>query len=128
MEQEGKIKALKKVIDMLVVPKVNELEPLSGFKIKSVRVELTSYGKRNNEPDFQIYVDLTNTPKFDRAGHGMGQLILNVAEYIDPYCELVIYFSEWGSDIEFQNVYAGSSTMFRQTNDRSIKQITGEHG
>ena len=58
----------------------------------------------------------------------MGQLILNVAEYIDPICELVIYFSEWGSDIEFQNVYAGSSTMFRQTNDRSIKQITGEHG
>ena len=56
MEQEGKIKALKKVIDMLVVPKVNELEPLSGFKIRSVRVELTSYGKRNNEPEFNIYM------------------------------------------------------------------------
>ena len=128
MENDYKIKALKKVIDMLVVPKVNELEPLSGFKIRSVRVELTSYGKRNNEPDFQIYVDLTNTPKFNRACQGVGHLILNVAEYIDPICELVIYFSEWGSDIEFQTLYAGSSTMFRQTNDRSIKMITGEHG
>ena len=127
MEQEGKIKALKKVIDMLVVPKVNELEPLSGFKIRSVRVELTSYGKRNNEPEFHIYVDLTNTPKFNRACQGISHLILNVSEYIDNYCELIIFFSELGSDIEFQNVYAGSR-VFRQTNDVSIKMITGEHG
>ena len=103
MKQEGKIKALKKVIDMLVVPKVNELEPVSGFKIRSVRVELTSYGKRNNEPDFHIYVDLTNTPKFNRACQGISHLILNVSEYIDSNCELIIYFSELGSDIELQS-------------------------
>jgi hypothetical protein len=127
MKQDGKIKALKKVIDMLVVPKVNELEPVSGFKIRSVRVELTSYGKRNNEPDFQIYVDLTKEPKLNRACQGMAHLILNVSEYIDNYCELIIYFSELGSDIEFHSLYAGSR-VFRQTNDVSIKMITGEYG
>jgi hypothetical protein len=127
MKQEGKIKALKKVIDMLVVPKVNDLSDITGFKIRSVWVELTSYGKRNNEPEFQIYVDLTNTPKFDRACQGISHLILNVSEYIDNYCELVIYFSERGSDIELQSLYAGSR-VFRQTNDVSIKMITGEHG
>jgi hypothetical protein len=128
MKQDGKIKALKKVIDMLVVPKVNELEPLSGFKIRSVRVELTSFGVRNDEPDFLIYVDLTKEPNFTRATDGVSHLILNVAEYIDPNCELVIYFSEWGSDIEFRSLYAGSSRVFRKTNDISIKMITGRHG
>ena len=127
MEQDGKVKALKKVIDMLVVPKVNELEPVSGFKIRSVKVSLSSYGVRNDEPDFQIYVDLTKEPKLNRACQGMSHLILNVAEYIDSNCELVIYFSEWGSDIDYFNLYAGSR-VFRQTNDVSIKMITGEYG
>lgn len=127
MEQEGKIKALKKVIDMLVVPKVNELEPVSGFKIRSVRVGLTSYGKRHNEPEFGIYVDLTNTPNFNRACQGMAHLILNVSEYIDTYSELAINFTEQQSDIEFFSLYAGSS-LFRSTNDQCIKMITGEYG
>jgi hypothetical protein len=127
MKQDGKIKALKKVINMLVVPKVNELEPVSGFKIRSVKVSLTSYGVRNDEPDFEIYVDLTKEPKFNRACQGISHLILNVSEYIDPNCELVIYFSELGSDIDYFNLYAGSR-VFRQTNDHSIKQITGEDG
>jgi hypothetical protein len=123
MEQDGKVKALKKVIDMLVVPKVNELEPVSGFKIRSVKVGLTSYGERNNEPEFQIYVDLTKTPNFYGACLGMAHLILNVAEYIDPNCEIVVYFSEWGSDIDFHSLYAGSR-VFRRTNEVSIKMIT----
>lgn len=127
MNQDGKVKALKKVIDMLVVPKVNELEPVSGFSIRSVKVELTSYGKRNDESDFQVYVDLTKEPNFNRACQGMAHLILNVAEYIDPNCELVVYFSELGSDIEFHNLHA-TSRVFRRTNEYSIKMITGEHG
>jgi hypothetical protein len=127
MKQDGKIKALKKVIDMLVVPKVNDLSDITGFKIKDVKVSLTSYGVRNDEPDFEIYVDLTKEPKLNRACLGMAHLILNVSEYIDPNCELVIYFSELGSDIDYFNLYAGSR-VFRQTNDHSIKQITGERG
>jgi hypothetical protein len=127
MEQDGKLKALKKVIDMLVVPKVNELEPVSGFKLRSVKVGLTSYGKRNNEPDFEIYVDLTKEPNFNSACLGMAHLILNVAEYIDPNCDLVVYFSEWGSDIEFHSLYAGSRA-FRRSTEECIFQITGGHG
>jgi len=127
MEQEGKIKALKKVIDMLVVPKVNELEPVSGFKIRSVKVELTSYGKRHNEPEFGIYVDLTKTPKFNRACQGISHLILNVSEYIDNYCELDINFSELGRGFLFQTLYAGSRVL-RSTNNQCIKMITGDDG
>ena len=128
MKQEGNLKALKKVIDMLVVPKVNELEPVSGFSIRSVKVGLTSYGERNDESDFQVYVDLTKEPNFNSASFGMAHLILNVAEYIDTNCELVVYFSEWGSDIEFHSLYAGGSRVFRRSTEECIYMITGGHG
>jgi hypothetical protein len=127
MKQEGKLKALKKVIDMLVVPKINDLSDITGVKIRSVKVVLTSYGERNDESDFQVYVDLTREPNFNRACEGMAHLILNVAEYIDPNCELVIYFSEWGSDIEFHSLYAGGR-VFRRSTDECIYMITGGHG
>ena len=116
MKQEGNLKALKKVIDMLVVPKVNE------------KVGLTSYGERNDESDFQVYVDLTKEPNFNSASFGMAHLILNVAEYIDTNCELVVYFSEWGSDIEFHSLYAGGSRVFRRSTEECIYMITGGHG
>jgi hypothetical protein len=128
MNQDGKVKALKKVIDMLIVPKVNELEPVSGFKIRSVKVGLTSYGARHNEPEFRIEVDLTKEPGLNhRACEGMSHLILNVAEYIDTDSEIKVHFSELGSDIEFHNLHA-TSRVFRRTNEYSIKMITGEHG
>lgn len=125
---DNRHKHMEKLINTLVVPKVNELEPVSGFSIRSVKVKLTNYGKRNDEPDFfLIYVDLTSEPNFTEAFDGVSHLILNVAEYVDPNCELVIYFSELGSDIEFRSLFAGSR-VFRKTNDISIKMITGRHG
>ena len=127
MKKVGKIKAMTKLINMLVIPKVNELEPVSGFKIRSVKVVLTSYGARHNEPEFGIYVDLTKEPKFNRACQGMAHLILNVSEYIDTYSELAINFTEQQSDIEFFSLYAGGR-VFRSTNDQCIKMITGGHG
>jgi len=127
MKQEGKIKAITKLINMLVVPKVNELEPASGFSIRSVKVGLTSYGERNNEPDFRIQVDLTKEPKYDEATDGVAHLILNVAEYVDSNVDLTIDFSEWGSYFESTNVFA-SSRVFRRSTDESIYMITGGHG
>lgn len=123
MKQEAKIKAIQKIIDTLVVPKVNELEPSSGFSIRSVKVGLTSYGERTNYPDFRITVDLTSEPKYSRATDGVAHLILNVAEYIDSEVDLTIDFSEWGSYFESTNVFA-TSRIFRKSNDESINMIT----
>lgn len=123
MKQEGKIKAIQKIIDTLVVPKVNELEPSSGFSIRSVKVGLTSYGERTNYPDFRITVDLTSEPKYGRATDGIAHLILNVAEYIDSEVDLTIDFLEWGSYFESTNVFA-TSRVFRKSNDESINMIT----
>ena len=123
MKQEAKIKAIKKIIDTLVVPKVNELEPSSGFSIRSVKVGLTSYGERTNYPDFRITIDLTSEPKYGRATDGVAHLILNVAEYIDSEVDLTIDFSEWGSYFESTNVFA-ASRIFRKSNDEAINMIT----
>lgn len=123
MKQEAKIKAIQKIIDTLVVPKVNELEPSSGFSIRSVKVGLTSYGERTNYPDFRITIDLTSEPKYGRATDGVAHLILNVAEYIDSEVDLTIDFSEWGSYFESTNVFA-TSRIFRKSNDESINMIT----
>ena len=127
MKQEGKIKAITKLINMLVIPKVNELEPVSGFSIRSVKVGLTSYGERNNEPDFRIQVDLTKEPKYNRATDGVANLILNVAEYVDSNVDLMVDFSEWGSYFYSFNVCA-ASRVFRRSTDESIYMITGGHG
>ena len=125
---DNRHKHIEKLINALVVPKVNELEPVSGFSIRSVKVKLTSYMNRNDEPDFfLIYVDLTSEPNFTEATDGVSNLILNVAEYVDPNCKLVIYFSELGKDFMFHSLFA-SSRSFRKTNDTSIKMITGRHG
>ena len=123
MKQEAKIKAIQKIIDTLVVPKVNELEPSSGFSIRSVKVGLTSYGERTNYPDFRITIDLTSEPKYDRATDGIAHLILNVAEYIDSEVDLTIDFLEWGSYFESTNVFA-TSRVFRKSNDEAINMIT----
>ena len=123
MKQEAKIKAIQKIIDTLVVPKVNELEPSSGFSIRSVKVGLTSYGERTNYPDFRITVDLTSEPKYGRATDGVAHLILNVCEYIDSEVDLTIDFLEWGSYFESTNVFA-TSRVFRKSNDESINMIT----
>lgn len=123
MKQEGKIKAIQKIINTLVVPKVNELEPSSGFSIRSVKVGLTSYGERTNYPDFRITVDLTSEPKYHKATDGIAHLILNVAEYIDSEVDLTIDFLEWGSYFESTNVFA-TSRVFRKSNDESINMIT----
>lgn len=125
---DNRHKHIEKLINALVVPKVNELEPISGFSIRSVKVKLTSYMNRNDEPNFfLIYVDLTSEPDFTEATDGVSHLILNVAEYVDPNCELVIYFSKLGKDFMFHSLFAGGRS-FRKTNDTSIKMITGRHG
>lgn len=127
MKQEGKIKAITKIINALVIPKVNELEPVSGFSIRSVKVGLTSYGEKTDYPDFRITVDLTSEPKYNRATDGVAHLILNVAEYVDSEVDLTIDFSEWGTYFESINVFA-SSRVFRRSTDESIYMITGGHG
>lgn len=126
MNQDGKVKALKKVIDMLVVPKVNELEPVSGFSIRSVKVGLTSYGERNNEPDFRILVDLTREPNFKRATDGVSHLILNVVEYVDTNSDLTVDFAEWGS--YFESIHVHTKSRFRKSTEECIYAITGGHG
>ena len=94
MEIDYKIKGLEKMFNKLVVPKVNGMEKKTKYKINKIHI----YSHMDN-PYYKIFVvaSINKVPKDEYSTDlfflGMSNLFKNAFEYIEPYGDMEIEFS-----------------------------------
>lgn len=90
MENDYKIKALDKLLNKLVIPKVNKLEEHTGFKILHLEVEGTDFSEGYNEHYYIVNVTISDDNEDRSFGglvdlyNGVSNLLSNASEYIIP--------------------------------------------
>lgn len=123
MEQNSKTKSLTKLFNMLVIPKVNELEPITGHKIVNIEV-------RESENDDYIVIvnssyekEMVDTGDFsnDNFYVGMSHLFLNTFVYVVPHGTLYVeYRKTYGTLIdEYPMVTWG----YRESDNKAIENM-----
>jgi hypothetical protein len=88
MENNYKISALEKLLNKLVVPRVNKLEEHTGFKILHVEVVGSEMSESYDEPYYTVtvsddYEDRSFNGLIDLY-NGLSNLLSNTSEYIIP--------------------------------------------
>lgn len=101
MENDYKIKALDKLLNKLVIPKVNKLEEHTGFKILHIKVVGSNFSEGYNEHYYIVNVTISDDNE-DRSFEGLidlyngvSNLLSNTSEYIIPSGFLdVMYYQD----------------------------------
>jgi len=101
MENDYKIKALDKLLNKLVIPKVNKLEEHTGFKILHLEVVGSDFSEGYNEHYYIVNVTISDDNE-DRSlsgvidlYNGVSNLLSNTSEYIIPSGFLdVMYYQD----------------------------------
>ena len=102
MENDYKIKALDKLLNKLVIPKVNKLEEHTGFKILHLEVEGTDFSETYGEPYYIVNVTISDDNEDRSFGglvdlyNGVSNLLSNASEYIITTGFLYIYYHKDG--------------------------------
>jgi hypothetical protein len=102
MENDYKIKALDKLLNKLVIPKVNKLEEHTGFKILHLEVEGTDFSEGYNEHYYIVNVTISDDNEYRSFGglvdlyNGVSNLLSNTSEYIITTGFLYIYYHKDG--------------------------------
>ena len=98
MENDYKIKALDKLLNKLVIPKVNKLEEHTGFKILHLEVVGSKMSESYDEPYYIVNVTISDDNE-DRSFEGLidlyngvSNLLSNTSKYIIPSGFLDIYY------------------------------------
>jgi len=101
MENDYKIKALDKLLNKLVIPKVNKLEEHTGFKILHLEVVGTDFSEGYNEHYYTVNVTISDDNEYRSFGglidlyNGVSNLLSNTSEYIIPSGFLdVMYYQD----------------------------------
>lgn len=90
MENDYKIAALDKMLNKLVVPKVNRLEEHTGFKILHLKVVESVMIDVYGEPYYVVHVTISDDNTNRSSGGetdlylGVSHLLSNAAKYITP--------------------------------------------
>jgi len=101
MENDYKIKALDKLLNKLVIPKVNKLEEHTGFKILHIKVVGSKMSESYNELFYIVNVTISDDNE-DRSFEGLidlyngvSNLLSNTSKYIIPSGFLdVMYYQD----------------------------------
>jgi hypothetical protein len=98
MENDYKIKALDKLLNKLVIPKVNKLEEHTGFKILHIKVVGSKMSESYDELYYMVNVTVSDDDEDRSFGgaidlyNGVSNLLSNTSEYIIPSGFLDIYY------------------------------------
>ena len=98
MENGYKISALDKLLNKLVVPRINKLEEHTGFKILHLEVVGYKFSESYDEPYYIVNVTISNDNENRSFGgaidlyNGVSNLLSNTSEYIIPSGFLDIYY------------------------------------
>ena len=90
MENDYKIKALDKLLNKLVIPKVNKLEEHTGFKILHIKVVGSKMSESYDELYYMVNVTVSDDDEDRSFGgaidlyNGVSNLLSNTSEYIIP--------------------------------------------
>ena len=114
MENDFKISALNKLLNKLVVPRVNRLEEHTGFKILHVEVVGSEMSEAHDELYYIVKVTISDDNDNRSSGgsmdlyNGVSNLLSNTSEYIIPSGFLdVMYYQDneliWGWEVEPSN-------------------------
>jgi hypothetical protein len=101
MENDYKISALDKLLNKLVIPKVNKLEEHTGFKILHLEVVGYKFSESYDEPYYMVNVTISDDNE-DRSFEGLidlyngvSNLLSNTSKYIIPSGFLdVMYYQD----------------------------------
>jgi hypothetical protein len=101
MENDYKIKALDKLLNKLVIPKVNKLEEHTGFKIIHIKVVGSKMSESYDELYYMVNVTISDDNE-DRSFEGLidlyngvSNLLSNTSKYIIPSGFLdVMYYQD----------------------------------
>ena len=123
MEQNSKTKSLTKLFNMLVIPKVNELEPITGHKIVNIEV-------REAENDDYIVIvnssyekEMVGTIDFSNEYFyiGMSHLFLNVFVYVVPHGTLYVEYRN--TDGTLIDEYPMVTWGYRESDNKAIENM-----
>jgi len=98
MENDYKIKALDKLLNKLVIPKVNKLEEHTGFKILHIKVVGSKMSESYDELYYMVNVTVSDDDEDRSFGgaidlyNGVSNLLSNTSKYIIPSGFLDIYY------------------------------------
>ena len=98
MENDYKIAALDKMLNKLVVPKVNRLEEHTGVKILHLKVVESVMSESYGEPYYVVHVTISDDNDDRSFGgltdlyNGISNLLSNTSEYIITSGFLDVFF------------------------------------
>jgi len=116
MENDYKIKALDKLLNKLVIPRVNKLEEHTGFKILHVEVVGTDFSEYIGELYYIVNVTISDDNKDRSIGgimdlyNGVSNLLSNASKYIITTGNLDLYYYQdnkqiYGWQVVFDDEY-----------------------